>query len=249
MHELHEMYVFGIPGPLLFICGLVWWAVLVAWIGNNPVALAITAFLSILTAKAYIIGSKFVREFHFGPSWKMVFILMGIAIIVVLVFLYGWSLARYARYARYQRVHNVGTPPYKFTKVPVQTKRVPKRQRQPPIFPPPPQPANKKQPLYLYHGTPEHDSAMDILANNRWLVGVSDPQGVWLTDSFDYAEDMAGNGGYILQVYVDPRVRLKKIGHDIYLAHIPNAVRHSQYYTLPGIRALGIATKTQSKAA
>jgi len=97
MHELHEMYVFGVPGPLLFGCGVVWALVIGGLLGNNCISAVITAFLSILTAKAYIIGSQFVREFHFGAYEKMVFILMGIAIIVAFIAVYHSDISRWMR--------------------------------------------------------------------------------------------------------------------------------------------------------
>ncbi len=66
MHYLHNMDIFGVPGTVFFVCALVWIPVMFALLGDNPEAGVIAAVLSYLTGKAYVIGSGFVREFHFG---------------------------------------------------------------------------------------------------------------------------------------------------------------------------------------
>ena len=236
MHQLHDMSIFGVPGPVLFVCGLVWGAVLVAWIGNNPVALAITAFLSILTAKAYILGSGFVREFNFGSYEKLVFILMGIAIIVAFIAVYHSDISRWMRGP--VRVDGLA-----------QRQQIVKVQRKPSIIVQPPHQPQSHQPIYMYHGTKSREAAMDILKNNRWVVGDSKPTGIWLTPSYLYAGTHAGIDGRILKVEVDPDCELIEIGEGIYLVPIPDAIPHTHYYTLPGIRVIEFIDYNQSKAA
>jgi hypothetical protein len=91
------MDIFGVPGTVFFVCGLIWIPVMFALLGDNPVAGVIAAILSYLTGRAFVIGSDFVQGFHFGLYEKMVFILMGIALLVAFIAVYRCNIAGWIR--------------------------------------------------------------------------------------------------------------------------------------------------------
>jgi len=229
MGGLQNFDVFGVPGIMLFICGMAWSVVVVPFFGNNQVSCVVVAGLSYITGRAYVFVEESARGFSpvgLGDAISAILPIAAIAGFLLLSFVMLTQVSRISVYARHRKKKRI---------------QVIKR--------PGPNPVRVSRPVYLYHGTPDIESAMDILAKNRWLVGDSSPLGVWFSDNFDYAEGLGAGNNVVLNVYVDPSVELKDRGNGIHLAHIPNAVRYTKYYTLPGIRAVGIATKNQAKAA
>ncbi len=136
MHGLYNLDILGVPGTVFFVCGLFWIPVMFAILGDNPVAGVIAAFLSHLTGRLYVIGSAFVQGFHFGLYEKMVFILMGIALLVAIVAVYRYDIAGWI--SGPARVDDGWAQP--------QARIFPQAQVQPEIFPQPfPMEGNQQQ--------------------------------------------------------------------------------------------------------
>ena len=102
------------------------------------------------------------------------------------------------------------------------------------------------QPSILWHGCKGLEVAKDILLNDRWIVGESQPPSVWLTSDFNYAATHAGMNGYVVQVRVNG-VQLEHKGGSFYTAPIPYAVVKKQYYRIAGVRAIGVFDKNQAR--
>jgi len=117
------------------------------------------------------------------------------------------------------------------------------------ISSPLPPPPKNHQPTIFWHGCKTLAGTYDIFHKNRWVVGTSNPPGVWLTTDFSYAARQAGDNGYILKVSVDSNVELQNHGMGRWLAPIRNAIRNSQHYRVPGVRAIEIYNPKGQKMA
>ena len=92
-------------------------------------------------------------------------------------------------------------------------------------------------PAFLYHGTPRIENAISILKDNYWIIGQSTPPGIWLTRSFAYAKNVAGQDGAILMIMVGMNTPLTECAITNYRLEIPNADR-SKKYRIPGLRPI-----------
>ena len=99
--------------------------------------------------------------------------------------------------------------------------------------------STQTQTRQLYHGTSRRN-AREIYNTGFWLVGESEPHGVYITDKFEVAKQYSGNSGAIVVIRVDSKVRLTDRSNGIYLYEVPDAVPFDLYHKIEGLEPVNI---------
>lgn len=97
--------------------------------------------------------------------------------------------------------------------------------------------------MTFYHGTKTLQNAKDIFINNRWKINQG-MLGVHMTPNFNFAISYSLYIGAIIQLQIDPNVRLRKRSNDDYFALIPKSQLSSnnsnRYFRIEGVTPIRI---------
>lgn len=101
-------------------------------------------------------------------------------------------------------------------------------------------------PTLYFHGT-TMDNALEIYNTGLWLVGDSEPKGIYLTDSMEVAKYYSEKSGAIVVVNVSPGIKLTQKRKRYFVYEIPDALIKREYYIIKALKPIGILSPDGKK--